>query len=168
MKAYHVNEHRGNTHLVFATGDKQWLGEGYYFWQDYEFASEWTKNYDISDIYTVDLDLIFGNKQDDDIIDTVFNEIDYYKFVEKIEYFSEKYIKRFGRKPTLREFNNFIIDNKVKLWKDIVAIRFQDLPTNDYLNYLKVKGFFYKKRIQIVVFDIEKIKKYAVETVKTK
>jgi hypothetical protein len=113
--------------------------------------------YEVADIYTIELDLNFD--ADEDVIDTVFNEEDYYKFVEKLEYFANLYFQHFKEKPSLEEFNNFIQDNEIPLWKDIKAIRFQDLPLNDKKDYLKVKGFFYKKRIQIALFDEAKLTK---------
>ena len=94
-----------------------------------------------------------------DVIDTVFNEKHYYKFVEKIEAFAKVYINKFGQKPTLQDFNNFVLDNNLPLWKEINAIRFQDLPLNDKRDYLQIKGFFYKKRIQIALFDATKMTK---------
>jgi hypothetical protein len=161
ITVYHVNEHRGTETIVYATGSAQWLGDAFYFWQDFEFAEEWAKSsrnkYEVADIYTIELDLNFD--ADEDVIDTVFNEEDYYKFVEKLEYFANLYFQHFKEKPSLEEFNNFIQDNEIPLWKDIKAIRFQDLPLNDKKDYLKVKGFFYKKRIQIALFDEAKLTK---------
>ena len=161
ITVYHTNEHRGNEIIVYAEGADQWLGDAYYFWQDFEFAEEWAKstrnNYKVSDIYTVELDLNFEAGKD--VIDTVFNEKHYYKFVEKIEAFAKVYINKFGQKPTLQDFNNFVLDNNLPLWKEINAIRFQDLPLNDKRDYLQIKGFFYKKRIQIALFDATKMTK---------
>lgn len=158
MEVFHTNEHKGTTFFIWAEGVDQWLGDGYYFWQDYEFAEEWAKvrRYPVADIYTVDLDIDF--KKDEDVIDTVFNEEDYYKFIEKIEYFAKLYFKKFGVKPNLIDFNNFIQDNNYQLWRSIKAIRFQDTPDNNERSkrYLLVNKFPYKKRIQIVVFDKEK------------
>lgn len=161
ITVYHTNEHRGTEIIVYAVGAEQWLGDAFYFWQDIEFAEEWAKSprnkYSKSDIYTVELDLNF--EQDEDVIDTVFNQEDYYKFVEKIEYFANIYTLKFKTKPTLEEFNNFILDHNLPFWKDIKAVRFQDLPLNDKKDYLKVIGFFYKKRIQIALFDTTKLLK---------
>ncbi len=161
MKLYHTNEHREKEGVIEAKGFKQWLGDGFYFWQDYEFAKEWAivKNYQNYDIYSVDVELTENN-----MIDTVFNEEDYYNFVEKLELFADKYFKLKNRKPDLEEFNNFIKDNKI--WGDIKAIRFQDLPTNNNKDYLKINNFYYKKRIQIVLYDAKKIKSYKFETFK--
>jgi hypothetical protein len=171
ITVYHANEHRGSEIIVYAEGSNQWLGDAYYFWQDFEFVEEWAKSprnkYSISDIYTVELDLNFDS--DEDVIDTVFNENDYYKFVEKIEYFANKYFDKFKEKPSLQEFNNFINDNNFPLWKGIKAIRFQDLPSNDKKDFLKVKGFFYKKRIQLALYDETKfIKKMVTHTIENK
>lgn len=171
MKLYHTNEHRGNILEipVFAEGNTQWLGGGYYFWQDYEFAEEWGENRickkqdykdglkDKYDIYQAEVNINFPS---DETIDTVFDENDYRKFLEKVEYFALEYEKQFNEKPTLEEFNEFIQD--LNIWKGIVAIRFQDLPANSNRTYLKVKRFYYKKRIQIVLYDIDKIRKFEV------
>jgi hypothetical protein len=162
MEVFHTNEHRGNITIVFAQGNNQWLGDGYYFWQDYEFAIEWAKvkKYPVADIYSVELNIDFT--KDEDIIDTVFNEEDYYKFVEKLEYFAKKYYEKFGQKPYLEDFNNFIQDNNFTLWKGIKAIRFQDTPSSNTKNYLRIMNLPYKKRIQIVLFDKEKIIKFVI------
>ena len=160
--AYHTNEHRGNTLLkpVFAEGNSQWLGEGYYFWQDYEFSEEWgynrickrNKKLAQFDIYQAELDIDLSA---DNVIDTVFNEEDYRKFVENAEKFAHQHYEMFGEKPSLEDFNDFISDSGI--WTDIIAIRFQDLPTKGNRTYLKIKRFYYKKRIQIALYDVTKI-----------
>ncbi len=156
MEVFHTNEHRGTTIIIPATGENQWLGDGYYFWQDYEFAVEWAKKYLVSDIYSVNINIDFH--KDEDVIDAVFNEQDYYGFVSRVEKFARLYYNKFKEKPTLVDFNNYIKDHKISLWEDIKAIRFQDLPNaKDNKTYLEVKDFSYKKRIQIVLFDKEKI-----------
>lgn len=169
IKVFHTNEDRGNKieYPIFATGNNQWLGDAYYFWQDYEFAEEWGNNRICKsrkyrkgeltnfDIYEAFLDMEYDSNF---VIDTVFNEYDYNKFVENIEKFSLQYEKRFRKKPTLEEFNDFTVE--FGIWNDIKAIRFQDLPTKSERDYLKVKGFFYKKRIQIAVYDFNLIKQF--------
>lgn len=167
---YHTNQHRGNmlNIPVFAEGNSQWLGDGYYFWQDYEFALEWGQNricrgsdyrngkYSKFDIYEAEIDVDFPSEM---TIDTVFNEEDYRNFLASIERFAQAYIDNKGSKPTLEEFNDYIQDKN--LWQNIIAIRFQDLPTNARRDYLLIKKFYYKKRIQIVLYDINKITKFA-------
>ena len=41
ITVYHTSEHRGTEYIIYAVGEDQWLGDGYYFWQDFEFAREW-------------------------------------------------------------------------------------------------------------------------------
>jgi hypothetical protein len=154
ITTYHTQEHRNSVldFPVLAEGNQQWLGDGYYFWQDYEFAKWWGEckkckkpiNGKYYSIYTATLKF-----NQDDLIDTVFNETDYYNFVKKIEEFSKKFQKKFHSKPSLEAFNDFIED--FGLWNEIKVVRFQDLPENN--NLLEVNDYYYKKRIQIRVND---------------
>jgi len=162
IHVFHTNEHRGNIleKPVFASGNEQWLGEGWYFWQEYEFANAWgeilcskKKDLDSYDIYSAMLDIEFS--QESDTLDTVFNEEHYYFFKSLVEDFAKEYRIQTGKKPSLTHFSDFI--NSHGLWRKVVAIRFQDLPTNDKKSYLRVKGFFYNKRIQIVLRRIERL-----------
>lgn len=73
-----------------------------------------------------------------------------------MELFAEKYSTKFNKKPTLEEFNDFIID--FNLWTNIKVIRFQDVPENDQL--MKVNRYYYKKRIQIRVNEPQIITKF--------
>jgi hypothetical protein len=152
LEAYHTQAHNKGI-LNFpelAEGADQWLGDGFYFWQDFQFTEWWGDNKKCKywnkskryDIYKAELEF-----EPDDFIDTVFNEVDYYYFVNNIEKFSKSFQKKFRKKPTLEEFNLFI--KNFKVWDNIKIIRFQDVPENDYL--VEVKGFYYKKRIQIRV-----------------
>jgi hypothetical protein len=160
LSVYHTQEYRPVTlrFPVLATGNEQWLGDGYYFWQDYEFAKWWgeTKKcrnpYRQYSIFKADL-----NFSEENFIDTVFNQIDYYEFVKKVESFAKRYGRQFGHKPTLEEFNDFIAD--FGLWKEIKVIRFQDIPENDQL--MEVDGYYYKKRIQLRVNDASIITTFA-------
>ncbi|HRH48924.1 MAG TPA: hypothetical protein PLP23_09230 [Panacibacter sp.] len=132
-----------------ANGYDMWLGNGFYFWQDFYFAKWWGMNKKCSPLYSnrytiYSAELIF---EDDEFIDTVFNQEDYYNFCEIIERFAEKYVTKFGKKPTLTKFNQFL--ESFKIWDSIKIIRFQDLPEND--EHIAVSGFFYRKRIQIRV-----------------
>lgn len=161
LKLFHTLERRAGI-LKFpalASGSEQWLGDGFYFWQDIEFAEWWgkkmkcKKRYPSSyDIYNVSIDF-----DHDDFIDTVFNETDYREFIKNVELFAQKYHSKFRRKPSLEEFNDFISDNNI--WDEIGVIRFQDVPENNKL--VKVNDFYYKKRIQIRVNKPELITNFA-------
>jgi hypothetical protein len=160
LTAYHSQSYQV-PHLAFpsvARGFDLWLGDGYYFWQDEYFAKWWgenkktTKTQQRYTIYKADLTF-----KDDDFIDTVFNEEDYYNFCLNIEKFARKCQKNLGRKPSLEEFNEFLED--YKLWQNIDVIRFQDVPEND--EHIEVTGFYYKKRIQIRVRNPKIITNFA-------
>jgi hypothetical protein len=161
MTAYHVNEHRETSNIAYAKGIGQWLGDGYYFWQDEEFALEWVKiklqACEKVDFYTVNINFPLEKSDDDFLYDTVFNEEEYYSFVRTVEYFAEVYTRRYAKKPSLGDFNNFLLDQKIDYWKDLGAIRFQDTPKDGKRAYLKVSNFFYKKRIQIVLRNLEHV-----------
>lgn len=154
IEVYHTQEKREELlrFPILAEGNKQWLGDGFYFWQDYEFAHWWgdlkkpSKSKAQFSIYKANLKF-----NENDFIDTVFNEHDYYNFVNVIERFAKKYESELGRKASLEDFNDFIDDHAI--WQNIKIIRFQDLPKNS--NLVQVKGFYYKKRIQIRVNDPE-------------
>ncbi len=142
-----------------AAGYEEWLGDGYYFWQDEFFAKWWgitkkCRGWNISRRYTIYYaELEFAK---DEFIDTVFNEEDYNGFVNAIERFAKKHQKVLGRKPTLREFNEFVSD--FNLWEGVKVIRFQDIPQSN--EHIQVEEFYYKKRIQIRVNDANVIKKF--------
>jgi hypothetical protein len=160
LNVYQTVGNRGGilTAPLFADGAGQWLGDGYYFWQDREFAMAWgfgkkckdSKNFGNKfDVYTSELRFEDINEE---MIDTVFNKEDYESFVSSIERFARMYSqKNKGAKPTLEQFNNFTHD--FNIWKGVKALRFQDLPADDSKDFLAVRGFYYKKRIQIVVYD---------------
>jgi len=160
ITAYHTQEYRLPylSFPILATGNDQWLGDGFYFWQDYEFAKWWGKEKKCKkgllqySIYETELVI-----SEDDFIDTVFNEQDYYEFVKIVEKFALEYQKQFGKKANLEDFNDFISDYKV--WDNIKAIRFQDVPKNDTL--VEVNKYYYKKRIQIRVNAPSIISKFA-------
>lgn len=160
LDVYHTQEYRPKTlnFPILAEGKEQWLGDGYYFWQDYEFAQWWGDRkkcpnpYKQYSIFKATLHFNEVN-----FIDTIFKEQDYYHFVNVIEDFAKKYQSKYKRKPTLEEFNDFVSDHDI--WSDIKIIRFQDVPENNDL--VEVKGFYYKKRIQIRVNEPEIIINFA-------
>ena len=158
---YHTQEKRKDilTEPVLGQGHSQWLGDGFYFWQDDEFAIWWGDNKKCGifnksrqfSIYKAELQF-----EKDEFIDSVFDEKDYYGLVRNVEKFAISLSKNLGRKPTLEEFNDFVHDKS--LWQDIKVIRFQDLPHNE--QFIQVKGFYYKKRIQFRITDLSIIKRF--------
>jgi preprotein translocase subunit Sss1 len=156
LEGYHTQGRRNNSLMNFpglATGNEQWLGDGYYFWQDYEFAEWWGRIKKCGKHPSYDVYKTVLNIDDDTFLDTVFNEKHYRFFVRKIEEFAKKYKLKTNRKPDLEEFNEFICDHNI--WEDVLVIRFQDVPENNDL--VEVRDFYYKKRIQLVIREAELI-----------
>lgn len=150
IEVYHTQEYRLETLTfpILSEGSGKWLGDGFYFWQDFDFAKWWgdeskcPNRYRQYSVFKTKLEF-----EQENFIDTVFNETDYYNFVKIVEKFAKKFQRKFQRKPSLEEFNDFIFDHGI--WQNIKIIRFQDVPPNNY--FVEVLGFFYKKRIQIRV-----------------
>jgi hypothetical protein len=160
VDVYHTQEKRDDplSYPLLATGNHQWFGDGFYFWEDLTFACHWGRVKKInknSDSYSVYLAVL--NYQKEEIIDTVFNEEDYVNFVRAVERFAEKFKLQYKKTPSLYEFNEFI--SHFQVWHEIKIIKFQDL-TNEKTQ-TSVRGFPYKKRIQYRVNDPEKITTFA-------
>ncbi len=153
--AYHTQEKRKKrlTKPQKAVRKNAWLGEGYYFWTDEIDAYRWGYSSKCQtgyfEIYKSELDS--GN-----ILDTVFNE-EYYNFwLAQIEKVAKVIFKKTNSKPTVKEVNDYFKERGI--WDEVDGIRFQDLPTKQ--EYLLVKDFFYRKRIQIVVYNDKIILKF--------
>ena len=164
---YHTQEHRlGNKLLkpLMCSELNSWLGNGYYFWVEEEFANYWgedfkTKNTGAFDIYKANLNT-------ENCINAVFSEEGYYFFRNQID----KVISRFkdlGIAINLKNVHDYLAD---EIWskKNISGIIYDDLPKNPYfnknrkysvINHTEGKNevFCYRKRIQIVVFNTENI-----------
>jgi len=159
LQVFHTQECRQKalTFPILAEGNEQWLGDGFYFWQDFEFARWWGYEqkcpHQLAQFSIFCATLVFN---ENDFIDTVFNEQDYYNFVKNVEKFAKAYQIKYRKKPTLEDFNDFIADHNI--WDNIKVIRFQDLPKNNDL--VEVSGYYYKKRIQIRVNEPEIITKF--------
>jgi hypothetical protein len=67
------------------------------------------------------------------------------------------FIKKTEERPTLKQINDYFKEKGI--WKNVDGIMFQDLPTSE--TYILVKEFFYKKRIQLVVYKKETIITFA-------
>ncbi|MCF8451340.1 MAG: hypothetical protein K9G49_15815 [Taibaiella sp.] len=149
VEAYHTQSYTSPP-LNFpklAEGYENWLGNGFYFWHDFGFGKWWGDSKKCGRDNKTRQYIIYKGTlmfDEDDFIDTVFNQEDYDNFTATIEKFAKACQKNLGKKPTLIEFNQFIED--FNIWEGIKVIRFQDLPENNV--HLEVLGFYYKKRIQ--------------------
>jgi len=159
---YHTQEHR-NTELLQPKKcyrDDAWLGEAYYYWYDEDDAHRWgsysKRNTGKYEIYTSRVDC-------ENVLDTVFNEEHYLFWLKQIEKVAKKIIKKTNQKPSLKEINDFFKEKGQ--WNDVDGIMFQDLPNNfDFLLVKPIKyrrkvgrPFVYRKRIQLAVYNLDKI-----------
>ena len=159
VRGYHAQECR-STELkrpIKCANKKAWLGFGYYFWLEEEFAHYWgldakihekSKSYDI---YRADLDI-------KNCINTVFDEEGYLYFIEEIEDAILNF-KNKGKSFSLAEINRFLAE---KVWAKygIEGIIYDDKPTNPRNKnriYSEIPDLYYKKRIQIVIFELKNI-----------
>jgi hypothetical protein len=156
-KMFHTQGHRRLPYLtkpLMCKRDDAWLGIGYYFWYEEQDAIYWgqvgKRSFGRYVVYS-------ANVNCENVLDTVFNEEHYlfwYKIIDKI---ADDILLKTGRKPSIKQVNYFLKEKNV--WKDITGIMFQDLPNNQLLN--KVITLLYRKRIQVVVFDINIVSNFA-------
>jgi len=147
---YHTQERR-NERLkapVICLRENAWLGEGYYFWDDLTDAIQWGHR---SKRKTGYFEVYKAEILTENFLDTVFNEEHYRFWLKQVEKAAD-HIKRItGIKPTIKEVNDYFRERAI--WSEVDGIIFQDIPENS--NNLKVKAFYYRKRIQAVVYNIE-------------
>lgn len=159
MKVYHTQEKREQP-LNFpkkCIRDDAWLGAAYYFWKEELDADDWGNN---SKKKTGFYEVYVCELKSEKLLDTVFNEKDYYFWIEQLEKIAEKITTHTGEKPTLKELNDYISDKGI--WKKAIDfIQFQDLPMNpersltqpiEYKNS-KRRTVAFRKRIQIAVYN---------------
>ncbi|MDA3781000.1 MAG: hypothetical protein PF487_12385 [Bacteroidales bacterium] len=156
MTFFHTQENRDKelTKPAFCSKENAWIGEAFYFWENEDDANFWgikfKKKTGQYDIYTAEI-------LTDNILDTVFNREHYYFWLKQIEKAAKYFVKRTGTKPTLKEINDFFREKQI--WTEIDGILFQDISKNPV--HFLVKEFQYKKRIQLALYDSEKITNFA-------
>ena len=168
---YHTQEFRPDSVLkkpILCDIENAWLGIGYYFWTDIEFARYWGEDFKARktgyyDVYSVHIDT-------DHCINAVFNEYQYFFFRRCIEKALDVFEKS-GKAITLKRVHEFLSDN---FWNKmgVTGIIYDDLPFNpqqkpkrkysviEYRENNQTKFFYYKKRIQIVIFSLKNIRNF--------
>jgi hypothetical protein len=140
---------------ILCKSNNAWLGTGYYFWYEEQDAIIWgveaKKRFKRYVIYISNIDC-------ENILDTVFNEKHYLFFSKIIDKVASDIIKKTGRKATIKEVNDFLKKNNT--WRDVTGILYQDIPNNHDKN--KVDLLLYRKRIQLVAFDLNIVSTFAV------
>lgn len=161
---YHTQEFREVGELsdpIICKGDDAWLGVGYYFWVEEEFSIYWgedKKRGGKSGCYDVYKALL----EEDRIINAVFSEEGYYYFRDSIEK-AIRHLKSLGKDFSLEKVHRWLAD---EMWTqiNIQGIMYDDIPKNPkYKNrvYSEIEPLYYKKRIQIVMFDLKNIHTFA-------
>lgn len=131
----------------FCKKSTAWLGSGYYYWLNDEDAIRWGQ--DSNHYHSGFYEIYKSNIAFDQVLNTVFNEQDYNFFVKIVELAATYFIKKVNERPTIKQINDYFIDKGIL--KDVVGILFQDLPLNE--TYHLVQKLYYKKRIQLVVYN---------------
>lgn len=156
---FHTQEKR-ISHLkapLICTKSNAWLGDGYYFWYAKEDAHLWGKN---SKKKTGFYQLYNAKIKNEGILDTVFNEEHYHFWVKVIEKVAEEIFKKTKIRPTIKEINCYFKERAI--WNDVNGILFQDIPGNE--DYVSVQKFFYKKRIQLAIYNLKNIESFNFES----
>lgn len=158
LKGYHTQEWRQTAVLEepkLCELKNAWLGIGYYFWTELEFAKYWGEDYKKAtgyyDIYTALLNV-------DHCINAVFDEEGYFFLRSKIEETINHFIKN-NQPVTLERVNRFLAEN---IWPDlgVSGIIYDDKPVNPRKSdrvYSEIPDLYYKKRIQVVLFNLRNI-----------
>jgi len=150
---------------IKCTDRRAWLGFGYYFWLEEIFAKYWGEDFkirknnpkaqaDTYDVYTADLNI-------ENCINTVFDEEDYTNFISRIEE-AILYFQCRRRPFTLETVHRYLAD---RVWGKlgISGIIYDDKPTNPKNKkrfYSLIPDLYYKKRIQVVIFDSKNVSKF--------
>lgn len=162
LEVFHTQEARSEklTAPILCTRSNAWLGVGYYFWTDEEFAHNWGKDSKTRtkfyDIYKVLID-------EDKVLNATFNEESYFLFLRSIEKARKHLAKSISEDISLINVHRFLSD---KIWGKlgIKGIIFDDIPKNVVVKgriYSDIEPLYYKKRIQIVLFDTKNIITFA-------
>lgn len=159
--AYHTQESRARklTEPIICNLADAWLGVGFYFWIDEEFAHIWGKT---SKKRLGRYDIYISNVDENKVLNATFNEEEYLFFVRSIEK-ARKYLAKSLEDISLKSVHKFLAD---KIWSQIgiKGIIFDDIPHNNEEAgrvYSDIKPLYYKKRVQIVIFDKENIITFA-------
>lgn len=165
---YHTQEFRSDEqpleNPIICNAKNAWLGIGYYFWLELEYAHYWGEDFKkgynrdpgFYSVYKADLDTEY-------FLDTVFDEEGYNFFKDSIEASFEKLVLQ-KKEINLETVNRFLAENIWPVLK-ICGIIYDDKPNNPTQKrdriYSQIPDLYYKKRIQVVSFKLENIHNFA-------
>lgn len=156
IKSFHTQENRGAEKLkspIKCYRDDAWFGDAHYFWENLDDADYWGK---VSKRATGQYDVYTCHIDCSNFLDTVFNEEHYRAWLNSIEKLALKFKNELGKELSLKELNDYFRDKG--LYKEIEGIVFQDISANQ--RHFLIKGFQYKKRIQLAIFNEKVIKDF--------
>lgn len=145
---------------IKCTRSDAWLGEGFYFWLEEEFAHYWGCD-SKKPIYCI----YKGYLLDKNILNATFSSKGYSLFVKEIEKAIACIKKHTPAHPiSLAQVNRYLTD---RIWPKlgIKGIIYDDLPQNPRLGtrtYSEIKPLYYKKRVQLVLFDLSTLERFEV------
>ena len=163
ITGYHAQDYRVDDELslpIESNPKNAWLGVGFYFWVEEEFAHYWGQ--DFKKESTGYYDIYKGDIEEENLLNASFSELGYFTFRNSIEYVLEHFRMK-GMKLDLVKVNRFLADH---IWSrlGVDGIIYDDLPNNPpgkERTYSEIPPLYYKKRIQIVVFNVKIIRKFA-------
>ena len=153
---FHTQEKRTKQlkEAVACVRNDAWLGVARYFWLDIEDAKFWgitsKKNTGWYEVYSAEIDC-------EDVLDTVFSEEQYNFWIRQIKKAEAAFKSKTKVRPTLKDLNDYFLDHGI--WSKFGGIMFQDIANNEW-HYI-VKGFQYRKRIQLAVYKPDIISNFA-------
>lgn len=153
---YHTQEKRNILLLepIICTKDDAWLGDAYYFWYDLDNAHFW--GIDKKSAKTGYFEVYHAEIDCENVLDTVFNEEHYIFWSKNIDNAIKRF-KKAGISIDIKGVNEYFKDNGK--WTKFDGILFQDVSTNKERTV--IPKFYYKKRIQIGIYDKKIITNFA-------
>jgi len=156
LVCFHTQESRPKrlSEPIICDSEEAWLGIGYYFWIDHEFAHYWGMDMKRA---TGRYDIYKALVNEDMLLNTTFDEKSYYFFVNSIEKVRTFLVKT-GESITIDAVHRFLAE-KYFIPQKITGIIYDDLPKNNRKGriYSDIDPLYYKKRIQLVVFNINNV-----------
>ena len=164
VTGYHSQEYRPTELItpIKCFAKDAWLGIGFYFWLEVIYAHFWGQDFKSSgksqsyDVYKAGLKI-------ENCLNTVFNEEHYQFFKEMIEVAIQNCKRKNNQKSvSLDEVHAFLSKN---VWSKlgVEGIIYDDKPTNPKNKsrvYSEIPDLYYKKRIQVVIFDLKNISNF--------
>lgn len=155
---YHTQECRYTRLLekpIICLAKTAWLGIGYYFWTELEFAANWGEDFKKATGY---YDIYRAYLNTEHCINATFDEEGYFYFRRKIEE-TLNHFNTNGIEVSLDRVHRFLAEN---CWQPlgIDGIIFDDIPQNPEKGgrvHSEIPKLYYKKRIQIVIFSLTNI-----------